>query len=71
MNIFYFLDSLCESSLLAKAKSQHINPGSYYVDHVSRDLATIVNSVAPEGRQGLPNIMSTCQVRVPAFCSKK
>jgi CTD kinase subunit gamma len=63
MNIFYFLDSLCESSLVAKSKLPQANSGSFYVDHVTRDLAKIVDSVVPEGRQGLPNVMSTRQVR--------
>lgn len=68
INILYFLDTLCESSLLAKAQAvtagSEGNPDcSYYVDYVSRDLATIVEAVVPEGRQGLPNLMSTRQVR--------
>ncbi|KAJ3491452.1 hypothetical protein NLI96_g716 [Meripilus lineatus] len=67
INILYFLDTLCESSLLAKAQAvtagSEGNPDcSYYVDYVSRDLATIVEAVVPEGRQGLPNLMSTRQI---------
>ncbi|KAK7691384.1 hypothetical protein QCA50_004783 [Cerrena zonata] len=66
INILYFLDSLCESSLLAKArphssKEKHPN-SSYYVDYVSRDLTKIVEYVVPQGRQGLPNLMSTRQI---------
>ncbi|KAF8546340.1 hypothetical protein OG21DRAFT_1518210 [Imleria badia] len=71
INILYFLDSLCESSLLAKAhqpssaeSSSHakqINT-SFYVDYVSRDLRQIVECVVPVGRQGLPNLTSTKQI---------
>ena len=64
INILYFLDSLCESSLLAKAHpGPNTSNSSYYVDYVARDLATIVTNVVPEGRAGLPNLMSTRQVR--------
>ena len=35
---------------------------SFYVDYVSRDLGKIVELVVPEGRQGLPNLLSTKQV---------
>ncbi|EMD32892.1 hypothetical protein CERSUDRAFT_57744 [Gelatoporia subvermispora B] len=56
INILYFLDSLCETSLLANQNS------SFYVDYVSRDLGKIVEYVVPEGRQGLPNLMSTKQI---------
>jgi CTD kinase subunit gamma len=64
MNIFYFLDSLCETSLLAQTQPlQQPNAGLFYVDYVSRDLVKVVDSVVPEGRQGLPNVLSTRQVR--------
>ena len=69
INILYFLDTLCETSLLAKSHSDAVSQNgtssqnSYYVDYVSRDLNKIVESVVPEGRQGLPNLMSTKQVR--------
>lgn len=36
---------------------------NFYVDYVTRDLSTIVENVVPEGRQGLPNLMSTKQAR--------
>ncbi|TFY71244.1 hypothetical protein EVG20_g1769 [Dentipellis fragilis] len=67
INILYFLDSLCETSLLAKSHPVVLGPdvppnSSFYVDYVSRDLAKIVESVVPEGRQGLPNLMSTKQI---------
>lgn len=68
INILYFLDSLCESSLLAKSlvssSSRHHPNGSpsYYVSFVSRDLAKVVGYVVPEGRAGLPNLMSTKQM---------
>lgn len=63
INILYFLDSLCETSLLAKAHgAEGSQNSSYYVDYVSRDLGKIVEYVVPDGRQGLPNLMSTKQV---------
>jgi CTD kinase subunit gamma len=69
INILYFLDSLCEASLLAKshpgaAEVLRSGPGttSFYVDYVARDLGKIVELVVPEGRQGLPNLLSTTQV---------
>lgn len=67
INILYFLDSLCEASLLAKSHPAVTSqPGtavaSLYVDYVSRDLGKIVDFVVPEGREGLPNMMSTKQV---------
>lgn len=68
INIFYFLDSLCETCLLAKAHSigsdsQPGNGTSFYVDFMARDLRAIVECVVPEGRHGLPNLTSTKQVR--------
>lgn len=71
INILYFLDSLCEASLLVKSQFGPIRQDgqpstvapSMYVDYVARDVGTIVESVVPEGRQGLPNLMSTKQVR--------
>ncbi|KAF8551624.1 hypothetical protein OG21DRAFT_1478068 [Imleria badia] len=71
INILYFLDSLCESSLLAKAhqppsavSSSHAKQvnTSFLVDYVSRDLPQIVECVVPVGRQGLPNLTSTKQI---------
>jgi CTD kinase subunit gamma CTK3 len=67
INILYFLDSLCEASLLAKSHPSALGQGvqpdsSFYVDYVGRDLSKIVESVVPEGRIGLPNLMSTKQV---------
>ncbi|KAI9570100.1 CTD kinase subunit gamma CTK3-domain-containing protein [Boletus coccyginus] len=68
INILYFLDLLCESSLLAKAhqpppaeSSSHTKP-SFYVEYISRDLRQIVECVVPVGRQGLPNLTSTKQI---------
>lgn len=69
INILYFLDSLCETSLLAKAyqpphpieSSSHAN-NAFYVDYVARDLSQIVECVVPVGRQGLPNLTSTKQI---------
>lgn len=67
INILYFLDSLCETSLLAKThptsqSSDKSSNNCFYVDYVSRDLGKIIEYVVPEGRQGLPNLMSTKQV---------
>ncbi|KZT04837.1 uncharacterized protein LAESUDRAFT_657250 [Laetiporus sulphureus 93-53] len=66
INILYLLDSLCESSLLAKSHSgstgQDGSQNSFYLDYISRDLGKIVDYVVPEGRQGLPNLMSTKQI---------
>ena len=63
INILYFLDSLCEASLLAKSHpAVAAQSGSMYVDYVTRDLGKIVDYVVPEGRAGLPNMMSTKQV---------
>ncbi|THH11231.1 hypothetical protein EW146_g8123 [Bondarzewia mesenterica] len=67
INILYFLDSLCETSLLAKTRSislgsEHAPNNSFYVDYVARDLSKIIEYVVPEGRQGLPNLMSTKQI---------
>lgn len=71
INILYFLDSLCETCLLVKSHAstigydqQHKSSSSNrYVDFVQRDLSKIVEYVVPEGRQGLPNLSSTKQVR--------
>lgn len=67
INILYFLDSLCETSLLAKThptsqSSDKSSNNCFYVDYVSRDLGKIIEYVVPEGRQGLPNLMSTKQI---------
>lgn len=37
---------------------------AFYVDYVVRDLTQIVECVVPVGRQGLPNLPSTKQVRI-------
>jgi len=67
INILYFLDSLCETSLIAKShsrseRSRAANANGLYVAFVSRDLHRIVDSIVPQGRQGLPNLVSTKQV---------
>ena len=33
------------------------------MDYVARDIGKIVEYVVPEGREGLPNLMSTVQVK--------
>ncbi|KAF8883246.1 CTD kinase subunit gamma CTK3-domain-containing protein [Infundibulicybe gibba] len=68
INILYFLDSLCETCLLVKSRFQSSNQGDsnalndLYVSFVTRDLGKIVEAVIPEGRQGLPNLVSTTQI---------
>lgn len=58
INIFYFLDSLCEACL--KPKDGVTN--NQYVDYLVRDLAKVVQLVVPSGREGLPNLTSTKQI---------
>ncbi|KAI0363394.1 hypothetical protein BV20DRAFT_958405 [Pilatotrama ljubarskyi] len=63
INILYLLDSLCEACLVSRPPpGSSTQPSSSYVDYVSRDLRKIVDNVVPEGRQGLPNLMSTKQI---------
>ena len=68
INVLYFLDSLCETSLMVKShskseRSRSVNANGLYVQFVSRDLNRIVESIVPEGKQGLPNLVSAKQVR--------
>ena len=68
INILYLLDSLCETCLLAKpptgASTRDTGQSSSsYVDFVSRDLTKLVEYVVPDGQHGMPNFMSTVQVR--------
>ena len=58
--------------MLAKSRPTTLGQGvqpesSFYVDYVGRDLSKIVEFVVPEGRIGLPNLMSTKQVRMFFF----
>ncbi|KAG6815377.1 hypothetical protein H0H93_009994 [Arthromyces matolae] len=63
INILYFLDSLCETSLLAKSRAKgQDRESNLYVNFVARDLNKIVENVVPKGRQGLPNLVSTKQI---------
>ncbi|KAF9479080.1 hypothetical protein BDN70DRAFT_932841 [Pholiota conissans] len=67
INVLYFLDSLCETSLMVKSHSQSersraANANGLYVQFVSRDLNGIVESIVPDGKQGLPNLVSTKQI---------
>ncbi|KAI8968829.1 CTD kinase subunit gamma CTK3-domain-containing protein [Trametes punicea] len=62
INLLYLLDTLCEVCLASKPPPGAGQPSSSYVDYVSRDLRNIVDYVVPEGRQGLPNLMSTRQI---------
>lgn len=74
INVLYFLDSLCEASLLVKShsrseKSRAINSNGLYVQFISRDLDRIIQSIVPEGKQGLPNLVSTKQVYNTLYCA--
>ncbi|PPQ99767.1 hypothetical protein CVT24_009670 [Panaeolus cyanescens] len=65
INILYFLDSLCEISLLSESHrrpDKNSNASGLYVQFVSRDLNRIVEIVVPNGRKGLPNLVSTKQI---------
>jgi CTD kinase subunit gamma len=44
-------------------KSREINVNGLYLFFISRDLKKIIDLIVPEGRQGLPNLISTKQVR--------
>lgn len=68
INVLYFLDSLCETSLMVKShskseRSRLANANGLYIQFVSRDLNRIVESIVPDGKQGLPNLVSAKQVR--------
>ena len=45
-------------------KSREINANGLYIFFISRDLKKIIDLIVPEGRQGLPNLISTKQVRL-------
>ncbi|PPQ88513.1 hypothetical protein CVT25_009055 [Psilocybe cyanescens] len=67
INILYFLDSLCETCLIVKSHSKSdssraTNANGLYVELVTRDLNRIIDLIVPEGRQGLPNLVSTKQI---------
>ncbi|PPQ91263.1 hypothetical protein CVT25_006380 [Psilocybe cyanescens] len=42
--------------------SRATNANGLYVELVTRDLNRIIDSIVPEGRQGLPNLVSTKQI---------
>ena len=48
-------------------KSREINANGLYLFFISRDLKKMINLIVPEGRQGLPNLISTKQVRLWIF----
>ena len=48
-------------------KSRQINANGLYLFFISRDLKKIIDLIVPEGRQGLPNLISTKQVRLWTF----
>lgn len=56
------MDSLCEACLKPNVNPDGTN-NNQYVQYVTRDLAKIVDFVVPSGREGLPNLISTKQVR--------
>ncbi|CED83884.1 ENTH/VHS [Phaffia rhodozyma] len=56
INVLYFLDSLCETSLLVGL------PDGPYVDYITRDLLKVVDYVVPETREGALNLMSAKQI---------
>ncbi|TFK26295.1 hypothetical protein FA15DRAFT_667592 [Coprinopsis marcescibilis] len=77
INTLYFLDGLCERCLLIKSQQRppsaskagggstatlEKKPDTLYVEFVTRDLSKIIEYVVPEGRQGLPNLVSTKQI---------
>ncbi|KDR69879.1 hypothetical protein GALMADRAFT_76955 [Galerina marginata CBS 339.88] len=67
INILYFLDTLCETCLMVKSnskseRSRAANANGLYVQFVARDLTRIIESIVPEGKQGLPNLVSTKQI---------
>lgn len=41
-----------------------MNANGLYVQFISRDLTRVIESIVPEGKQGLPNLVSTKQVRI-------
>jgi CTD kinase subunit gamma len=55
------------STAAAAAGGSDAASGSYVV-HFTRDLRKIVELVVPEGRQGLPNLISTKQVCMLLLC---
>jgi hypothetical protein len=55
MNIFYFLDSLCDACLAIRLDDTSKRS---YIDLLARDLGKIVECAVPEGRAGLPNFTS-------------
>jgi len=55
MNILYFIESLCETS-------STVGPEPYYVQHLARDLRTLVNLLVPDSKEGVLNLHGTRQV---------
>ncbi|KAL9712164.1 hypothetical protein Ac2012v2_005241 [Leucoagaricus gongylophorus] len=66
INILHFLDSLCETCQQLKSRPVNQNDDSsskfLYIEYLARDLPKIIELVAPDGRQGLPNLSSTKQI---------
>ncbi|KAF9047685.1 hypothetical protein BJ165DRAFT_1467698 [Panaeolus papilionaceus] len=69
MNLLHFLDSLCETSLIMKLHFEQSGKAGdsekangLYAYFLSRDLNRIVDYIVPEGKEGLPNLVSTKQI---------
>ncbi|KAG8959282.1 hypothetical protein FRC03_008202 [Tulasnella sp. 419] len=68
INIFYFLDGLCETCLQLQANTQAVSASrgsrkpTSYIPYVSRDLQKVVELVVPDNRDGLINLASTRQI---------
>jgi CTD kinase subunit gamma len=64
INVLYFLDSLCETTLYAGG-----GPDAPYIDFVARDLDQITEFVVPPTREGVLNLLSAKQVSPRLFLS--
>ncbi|PPQ87513.1 hypothetical protein CVT25_008010, partial [Psilocybe cyanescens] len=67
INILYFLDSLCGTcpKVMSHSKSESsraTNANGLYVELMTCDLNRIIDSIVPEGRQWLPNLVSAKQI---------
>ena len=62
INIFYFLDSLCETCLSLQSSGRSDQSSIMYMDFVERDLEKVVDSVVPPGKEGMVNLGSARQV---------
>lgn len=60
INLLYFLDTLLDKHA----------PGQPYKDYVRRDLAKLVETVVPQTREGILNLLSATQVRAEPAASE-